>query len=120
MKQRGFGGQTKPVFHKKAKTTKKPHLRNKCTKCGRVMLTILKNCKSFELIGNHQRKSGSKKDVIFGSEQLSYHFFASAQFGFCASGSGRISHPRSVQGQDFSPTSICLCFSFYISEILAP
>merc|ERR1719243_335768 len=66
MKQRGFGGQTKPVFHKKAKTTKKPHLRNKCTECGRVMLTILKNCKSFELIGNHQRKKGSKKNIIFG------------------------------------------------------
>merc|ERR1712080_116817 len=66
MKQRGFGGQTKPIFHKKAKTTKKVVLRNKCTKCSAVMLTVLKRCKSFELIGDHQRRKGSKKDVVFG------------------------------------------------------
>jgi len=29
-KQKGFGGQTKPVFHKKAKTTKKIVLRLEC------------------------------------------------------------------------------------------
>jgi large subunit ribosomal protein L44e len=32
-KQSGFGGQTKPVFHKKAKTTKKISLRLECAKC---------------------------------------------------------------------------------------
>ena len=32
-KQSGFGGQTKPVFHKKAKTTKKICLRLECTEC---------------------------------------------------------------------------------------
>ncbi|CAO3594521.1 unnamed protein product [Absidia cylindrospora] len=32
-KQSGYGGQTKPVFHKKAKTTKKIVLRLECTKC---------------------------------------------------------------------------------------
>merc|ERR1711957_246470 len=32
-KQAGFGGQTKPVFHKKAKTTKKIVLKFECTKC---------------------------------------------------------------------------------------
>ena len=31
-KQSGYGGQTKPVFHKKAKTTKKIVLRLECTK----------------------------------------------------------------------------------------
>ena len=30
-KQSGYGGQTKPVFHKKAKTTKKIVLRLECT-----------------------------------------------------------------------------------------
>ena len=30
-KQAGYGGQTKPVFHKKAKTTKKIVLRLECT-----------------------------------------------------------------------------------------
>merc|ERR1711924_360240 len=32
-KQAGFGGQTKPVFHKKSKTTKKIVLKFECTKC---------------------------------------------------------------------------------------
>ena len=32
-KQAGFGGQTKPVFHKKAKTTKKIVLRLECVEC---------------------------------------------------------------------------------------
>ena len=32
-KQSGYGGQTKPVFHKKAKTTKKVVLRLECTVC---------------------------------------------------------------------------------------
>ena len=32
-KQKGFGGQTKPVFRKKAKTTKKVVLKIECTKC---------------------------------------------------------------------------------------
>jgi len=31
--QSGYGGQTKPVFHKKAKTTKKVVLRLECTVC---------------------------------------------------------------------------------------
>merc|ERR1719471_1491582 len=59
-KQRGYGGQTKPVFHKKAKTTKRTLLRNKCTECGMVILSVMKRCKSFELIGTHQRQRGSK------------------------------------------------------------
>ncbi len=33
MKQAGFGGQTKPVFHKKVKTTKKISLKLKCSEC---------------------------------------------------------------------------------------
>ena len=33
MKQMGFGGQTKPIFHKKAKTTKKVVLRLECKEC---------------------------------------------------------------------------------------
>merc|ERR1711862_1033651 len=32
-KQKGYGGQTKPVFHKKAKTTKKIVLRLECVEC---------------------------------------------------------------------------------------
>ena len=32
-KQKGFGGQTKPVFKKKAKITKKITLKLECSKC---------------------------------------------------------------------------------------
>jgi large subunit ribosomal protein L44e len=66
MKQRGFGGQTKPVFKKKAKTTKKISVRNKCGVCQHTILTALKRAKTFELIADHQRKTGSRKDVIYG------------------------------------------------------
>ena len=44
-KQSGYGGQTKPVFHKKAKTTKKVVLRLECTVCKYKMQLSLKRCK---------------------------------------------------------------------------
>lgn len=44
-KQAGFGGQTKPVFHKKAKTTKKITLRLTCTNCKTVRLKPIKRSK---------------------------------------------------------------------------
>jgi large subunit ribosomal protein L44e len=50
-KQSGFGGQTKPVFHKKAKTTKKVVLRLECTACKYKQQMSLKRCKHFELGG---------------------------------------------------------------------
>jgi len=60
-KQSGFGGQTKPVFHKKAKTTKKIVLRLECTKCGTRQLKPIRRCKKFELGGDKKSKKG---DVI--------------------------------------------------------
>ncbi len=44
-KQKGYGGQTKPVFHKKAKTTKKVVLRLECTVCKYRSHKALKRCK---------------------------------------------------------------------------
>ncbi|KAA1138292.1 40s ribosomal protein L44e [Puccinia graminis f. sp. tritici] len=44
-KQSGYGGQTKPVFHKKAKTTKKVVLRMECTVCKYKKQVALKRCK---------------------------------------------------------------------------
>mmetsp|Transcript_22702 Transcript_22702/g.25233 ORF Transcript_22702/g.25233 Transcript_22702/m.25233 type:complete len:102 (+) Transcript_22702:24-329(+) len=46
-KQKGFGGQTKPIFRKKAKQTKKVTLKLECirTKARRHM--NLKRCKTF-------------------------------------------------------------------------
>ena len=48
-KQSGYGGQTKPVFHKKAKTTKKIVLRLECVKCKTKAQLAIKRCKHFEL-----------------------------------------------------------------------
>ncbi|RDY13022.1 60S ribosomal protein L44, partial [Mucuna pruriens] len=48
-KQSGYGGQTKPVFHKKAKTTKKIVLRLQCQGCKHVSQHPIKRCKHFEI-----------------------------------------------------------------------
>jgi ribosomal protein L44E len=45
-KQSGYGGQTKPVFHKKAKTTKKIVLRLQCQVCKTVSMHPIKVCQS--------------------------------------------------------------------------
>ncbi|KAJ3022174.1 40s ribosomal protein L44e [Thoreauomyces humboldtii] len=58
-KQSGFGGQTKPVFHKKAKTTKKIVLRLECTVCKFKMQMALKRCKHFELGGDKKTKGAA-------------------------------------------------------------
>eukprot|EP01138_Halocafeteria_seosinensis_P001194 gb/GECG01001223.1/.p1 GENE.gb/GECG01001223.1/~~gb/GECG01001223.1/.p1 ORF type:complete len:100 (+),score=10.96 gb/GECG01001223.1/:1-300(+) len=55
MKQKGYGGQTKPVFRKKAKTTKKIVLRLECKQCKMKHHVPIKRCKVFEL--------GAKKKV---------------------------------------------------------
>merc|ERR1712072_620079 len=56
MKQAGFGGQTKPVFKKKAKTTKKIVLKLQCTKCKQYQQRPIKRCKVFQLGGDKKRK----------------------------------------------------------------
>ena len=45
-KQSGFGGQTKPIFRKKAKTTKKIALRLQCSTCQTKRMLVIKRCKS--------------------------------------------------------------------------
>ncbi len=45
----GYGGQSKPVFHKKAKTTKKITLRLECKDCKFKQQLPLKRCKKFEI-----------------------------------------------------------------------
>jgi len=57
-KQRGYGGQTKPIFHKKAKTTKKICLKLQCGKCKKIVQNVLKRCKTFQL--TDKKKTGSK------------------------------------------------------------
>ncbi|TVY93783.1 60S ribosomal protein L44 [Lachnellula willkommii] len=58
-KQSGYGGQTKPVFHKKAKTTKKVVLRLECTACKTKAQLALKRCKHFELGGDKKTKGAA-------------------------------------------------------------
>ncbi|GBF62265.1 60S ribosomal protein L44 [Trichophyton mentagrophytes] len=58
-KQSGYGGQTKPVFRKKAKTTKKVVLRMECTVCKTKAQLALKRCKHFELGGDKKTKGAA-------------------------------------------------------------
>jgi hypothetical protein len=55
-KQSGYGGQTKPIFHKKAKTTKKIALRLECSICKYKHQVPIKRCKHFELGGDKKTK----------------------------------------------------------------
>jgi len=55
-KQQGFGGQSKPILRKKAKTTKKIVLRLECMKCKRRAQVPIKRTKHFELGGDKKRK----------------------------------------------------------------
>lgn len=55
-KQRGYGGQTKPIFRKKAKTTKKIVLRMECSECKFRKQLPIKRCKHFEIGGEKKRK----------------------------------------------------------------
>lgn len=56
-KQKGFGGQKKPIFRKKAKTTKKIVLRLECSGCKRKSLFRIKRCKTFVLGSKGKVKS---------------------------------------------------------------
>merc|ERR1712232_404344 len=55
-KQSGFGGQTKPIFHKKAKTTKKIVLKMQCNTCEQYHQIPIKRTKHFELGGDTKTK----------------------------------------------------------------
>lgn len=62
-KQKGFGGQTKPIFKKKAKTTKKITLKFECTESKFRRLITIKRCKTFVLDG--PKRKGQKGQVFF-------------------------------------------------------
>jgi len=57
-KQQGFGGQPKPIFHKKAKVTKKIVIRLECTECGYRTQQKLKRAKHFEVGVEKKAKKG--------------------------------------------------------------
>merc|ERR1711976_328528 len=55
-KQQGFGGQSKPILRRKAKTTKKLVLRVECSVCKWKHQVPIKRTKHFELGGEKKRK----------------------------------------------------------------
>ena len=65
-KQKGYGGQTKPIFRKKVKTTKKIVLKLECTACKGKWFHCIKRAKSIELIEENQRKKGGKSTKVAG------------------------------------------------------
>uniref|UniRef100_A0A9J7ZG06 60S ribosomal protein L36a n=1 Tax=Cyprinus carpio carpio TaxID=630221 RepID=A0A9J7ZG06_CYPCA len=86
-KQSGYGGQTKPIFRKKAKTTKKIVLRLECVEpnCRSKRMLAIKRCKHFELGGDKKRKVRNThqltrlditlvKNIIFNKYNLNTEF----------------------------------------------
>ena len=61
MKQKGFGGQTKPIFKKKAKQTKKIALKLECVQSKCKSFRVLKRTKTF-ILG---KKENQKGQVMF-------------------------------------------------------
>ena len=55
-KQAGYGGQTKPIFRKKTKTTKKIVLKLQCSGCKSIVQNVLKRAKHFELNDKSKKK----------------------------------------------------------------
>jgi large subunit ribosomal protein L44e len=55
-KMRGFGGQKKPIFHKKAKVTKKISLKLTCSECSRSSQRCIGRTKNF-ILGTAPGKS---------------------------------------------------------------
>ena len=58
-KQQGYGGQTKPIFRKKAKTTRKIVLILTCQECKYKHAQVMKRTKHFELGGEKKKKNAA-------------------------------------------------------------
>ena len=71
-KQSGYGGQTKPVFHKKAKTTKKIVLRLECSGCKTKHQLVLKRCKHFELGGEKKTKVTASTTTLISLRRVAF------------------------------------------------
>lgn len=55
-KQEGYGGQTRPIFHKKSKVTKKIVLKMECSECHHMNQVTLKRTRMFQLGGEKKQK----------------------------------------------------------------
>lgn len=57
IKQKGYGGQKKPIHHKKAKETRKIVLRLECSECHNKRHLTIKRTKHFELGGQKRKRN---------------------------------------------------------------
>lgn len=57
MKQKGFGGQTKPIFRKKAKNTRKIVLKLECTETKARSFHTIKRARTF-ILGKKEKTKG--------------------------------------------------------------
>ncbi|PPR90132.1 hypothetical protein GOBAR_AA30548 [Gossypium barbadense] len=74
-KQSGYGGQTKPVFHKKAKTTKKIVLRLQCQGCKHVSQHPIKvNALNEETYEIKTSQASYHWDHAFDMDKLGFRF----------------------------------------------
>jgi large subunit ribosomal protein L44e len=66
-KQSGYGGQTKPIFKKKAKETKKVSLRLECTVCKKRRVIMIGRCRTIVLMDKAQlaKQNLGKKDRLY-------------------------------------------------------
>lgn len=66
-KQSGYGGQTKPIFRKKAKTTKKITLRLECNKCKRRRVIVVGRAKTVVLmdVKEIKKRNTGKGDALY-------------------------------------------------------
>ena len=58
--------QSRPIFRKKAKNTRKIGVRQKCVKCGHINQTSLTRCRAFELIQNQDRTNIARSNRLYG------------------------------------------------------
>lgn len=61
LKQQGFGGQTRPIFKKPAKTTKKIQLKLECKDCGKKNMKVLHRARQV-LLTNEKKVKGKALD----------------------------------------------------------
>ena len=62
-KQKGYGGQKKPIFHKKVKTTKKVVLKLECTECKKKRMQNFGRAKTINL--TDEKKKHKKQTVTY-------------------------------------------------------
>ncbi|OUC41559.1 ribosomal protein L44 [Trichinella nativa] len=82
-KQKGYGGQTKPIFRKKAKTTKKIVLRMECSECKTKKQLPIKRCKHFELGGQKKTRVRPNDSVLKSVLLLFSNFIKLISLVYC-------------------------------------